>query len=256
MLWYLPTFYGDIRLARKTGEGKKKEELTVVTWENLTEAEKAALARLCVELEKKGWGTPDVLSKHRETRFSESSSYIDIAAPLGKVQTVLAKLLKPGRKLVNVVRFADGKMEEVASADVTEMPAKPEKKPKAGATVGRPDLGCPEPAIVKADIRATEVLLAFLSSEQQEDYLRHGSFISQGAGTAHRYMITSRKAGDRLARYRRQLYDLDENRPYCVHDDTVPAAEESLALHLLLQFPLHERYLRHLDAPDMGRLIT
>jgi hypothetical protein len=32
-----------------------------------------------------------------------------------------------------------------------------------------------------------------------------------------------------------------------VHDYAVPAAEEMLAIHLMLQLPQHEPYLRHLE---------
>jgi hypothetical protein len=90
------------------------------------------------------------------------------------------------------------------------------------------------------------VLSEFTTPEQQSSFVTRQSFVTCGAGTGHLYMVTSRHARDRLAMYRRQLYDLDEQVPYSVHDYQVPAAEEMLDLHLLLQVPLGERYLRHL----------
>jgi hypothetical protein len=88
--------------------------------------------------------------------------------------------------------------------------------------------------------------MAFLDDDQAEDFEDRNAFVSIGVETGHRYMVTSRHARDQLATWRRQLYDLDEGRPYCVHDYAVPAAEEMLALHLLLQIPGRESYLRHL----------
>ena len=69
-------------------------------------------------------------------------------------------------------------------------------------------------------------------------------------------MVTSRQATDALAHYQRTLYDLDEDRPLCVHDWSVPPAEEMLSLHVLLALPDWERFLRHEEhdvelAPDL-----
>jgi hypothetical protein len=114
--------------------------------------------------------------------------------------------------------------------------------------------------------------------------------VSIGHETGHRYLVTSRNARGRLAKTDgRSLYDLDEprwsarilrrldavgalvdvapdanihharvdvrscaGRAFCVHDWTVPASEEMLALHLFLTMPGREHYLR--DIPDTGDL--
>jgi hypothetical protein len=99
---------------------------------------------------------------------------------------------------------------------------------------------------VKAELKARKVLEVFLDDEQLADFHEHNRFMTVGvSGT--RYMVTSRHARDELAGYHRSLYDLDQERPLCVHDYSVPAAEEMLALHLLVQLPDHEGYLRHLE---------
>jgi len=46
------------------------------------------------------------------------------------------------------------------------------------------------------------------------------------------------------------VFDLDENRPLCVHDWDIPPAEEMLTMHLLLSLPQWEPYIRGLQAPD------
>jgi len=192
----------------------------------------------------------------------------ELDAPIAEVAKALARLMKPTRHTISVVKTLNGKIEEingwtvVAPNDIgpphrTPAPANPdalvEKTPKPGeepvaaATVAKPTQGCPAPDFVRAEIKARAVLDVFLTDEQREDFRKYNRFVSMGAYTGHRYMITSRHARDELAQFQRSLYDLDERRPYCVHDWVVPAAEEMLALHLMLQVPAHEPYLRHLD---------
>lgn len=239
---YVPSFYGDIRLERLS-EGCK------VVVEKLSEREKQAVEQLLVVGVKKDWIRP-VLTPQQNYTFN---------APLHKVQKVLMRLLKPGRETVTVVKFTNGTMEEIIEAPYepgklqehpyrenalvkTEKPA-----PVAAATVATPTRGCPEPDFVKAEIKARGVLEVFLDAQQLADFRRHNRFITYGVVTGHRYMVTSRFARDSLAEYHRSLYDLDEHMALCVHDYTVPAAEEMLALHLLLQLPRFESYLRHLE---------
>jgi hypothetical protein len=47
-----------------------------------------------------------------------------------------------------------------------------------------------------------------------------------------------------LALRRTVLYDVDDSRSVCTHDWDIPAAEEMLALHIYLQIPGGERFLR------------
>lgn len=190
-------------------------------------------------------------------------------AAIGKVSQALAKALKPGRKIVSAVRFTDGKIEEVTEATFdTSVPDPKEIKvtkaardpvnlqpalATAGASVAAPVRGCPAPDFVNAELKAAEVLSHFLDSDQFNDFQRYNRFISVGCETGHRYMITSRHARSELGVYHRSLYDLDENVPLCVHDWVVPAPEEMLSLHLLLQLPGWESYLRK-DEHDMELL--
>lgn len=117
-------------------------------------------------------------------------------------------------------------------------------KPAVAATVARPTRGCPAPDFELAEQRATDVMCAFLDPEQLADFKSEQAFLSVGADTGHRYIITSRHARSVLAHTTRSLFDLDEQMPYCVHDWEVPAAEEMLALHAFLSVPGLESYLR------------
>jgi hypothetical protein len=227
MLWFLPSFHGDIRLKRL---GDMSTELS---WLKLTAKEIKALTELSEYAAKKGW-TADKIPLDGENKG------IELRVPLVTLQKYIARRLKPERSLIDVVSFADGSVTEVVREEI------PKEATKA-TTVAKPTQGCPAPNFPAAELRAREVLFAFLTPEQQDDFNERNAFISTGAATGHRYVITSRHAKDELAVRRRQLYDLDDGHPFCVHDYAVPAAEEMLALHLMLQLPQHEPYLRHLE---------
>jgi len=239
MEWYLPSFYGDIKL---TDSSTDKDLKTSLSWEHLSPSEKKALGDLHDTAVKKRW----VLQT--EPEFSADAGELVLSAKLGDVEKVLAKALRPGRKFVSAVKFANGKLEEVFSADLKDV--KPEDKKKAtGVTVTKPTRGCPLPRLGQADLKARKVLFEFLTDDQMDDFEDHQQFVSTGAATGHKYMVTSRNAPSKLSKYEgRQLYDLVERRSFCIHHDGfVPAAEEMLTLHLMLQFPRHEAYLRQSD---------
>ncbi len=237
MEWYLPSFYGDIKLTDKT---KDKVAGTLLSWEHVTPSEKKALAELHKKATSKGW------ADLKETEFDSSSGELLLKAKLSDVEKTISKALRPGRKLVSAVKFANGKLEEVVSADLKEQ----DQKGATGVTVAKPNLGCPLPRLGQADLKARKVLFEFLNDEQMEDFEDHQQFVSTGSASGHKYMVTSRNAPKKLELYGgRQLYDLVEGRAFCVHHDGfVPAAEEMLTLHLMLQFPHHEAYLRQSDA--------
>lgn len=240
---YIPSFYGDVRLE------KINESSCKVITERVTEREKQALDKLLEVASKKGW-----LMSPAGSLYGTNTLKAELQAPIDKVARQLARLLKPNRKVITAVRFADGHMEEVVETDdgddrprtAFERVADEVKheKPAVAATVAAPIRGCPAPHFGPAELRAQGVLAAFLNAEQLEDFRLYNRFVAIGAGTGTRYMITSRQSKDQLARWQRTLYDLDDDRPLCVHDWSVPAAEEMLSLHLLLAIPHWEAYLR------------
>jgi len=243
MKWLIPTFYGDIRL-----EAKEKNHCVLHAWK-LTATEKAAMEALFQKSRDKGWvpsstTLQDFLTSERMT----------FEADIRKIERVLSKALKPGRKTIAAVKFSDGKLEEVFEAEVLAPGKTPEPEKKiapyresvVGTTVATPTRGCPLPEFAKAEIKARDVLMEFLDEQQASDFYKHNRFVSIGAQTGHRYLITSRHAGSRYDQQHRTLFDLDDETPFCVHDWTVPAAEEMLALHVCLQTG-HEGYLRYLE---------
>jgi hypothetical protein len=266
--WYLPTLYGDIQL--KTKEPK----ITQVIFEKLSPQEIVAMRTLLERAEKKEWASTSTLRSLTLGSSHPDPQTVDLGASISDVQKVLAKPLKPGRKLVSAVRFTNGKIEEITEQTIglIEAPAPAEvieettgthrrptrdkiekaAKPASAATVAAPAIGCPSPDFERAEIRATRVLEAFLTADQLEDFRTTQSFIALGHETNHRYMIVSRHAPNRqrVSPSHRSLIDLDDNHSLCVHDWLVPAAEEMLALLLCVSVPGAERYVRYL--PDDG----
>lgn len=289
MVWLIPSFFGDIRLVRT---GPKTCKMLV---EQATPEEARALSTFAPIALKKKWVDPEALQEFAGT-FVTGKTFgplTELAAPIEEVQRLIAKALKPGKKLVSAVKFSNGKLEETheaifptrvpsgssaapspqtvpatstgadsapptstpvgstesSKAENTAGSALEAKKPKPekGTTVAAPTRGCPPPNFSPARLRAREVLTAFLTPEQREDFERHNRFITVGATTGHRYMITSRHATDTLRDVQRTLFDLDEQIPLCVHDWDVPPEEEMHALNILIQLPGWERYCRHLN---------
>lgn len=260
LIWYLPTFHGDIKLER---EGPKK---TLLRAYELTPMERLAMEKLRSSAVKKtlarrtSWANEkDFIPLTSATYNSIDGVTIHLNAEIEKVQTVLAKALKPSRKLLTAVRFTDGRIEELHSIrdpEVTRqkqpyrdppvsVPVPP--VPAVAVTVAVPVVGCPMPEFQEADVRASRVLEAFLDPDQIDDYRRHGAFITRGADTGNRYMVANRERPNILVKCGgRQLYDMEMGVPLCVHDWEVPPAEEMLALHLLLCTPGNELKLRGL----------
>jgi len=259
LTWYLPSLHGDIRLESL---GKEKTKLTLF---GLSPQEKVAMTALIREAEKDrvlhGPWLPAM--SHLLDLDSIKEQSVDLRAKISQVQKVLTKHLKPKREQVSVVRFASGKMVEMTEQVIEQIEALPESSPSpkpdpkpalVAATVAEPFRGCPAPDFDPAEVRAQAVMRAFLTPEQIEDFETDGAFVSVGADTGHRYVVTSRLARTQLQKYTRSLYDLDERVPYCVHDWEVPPAEEALALHLLLSVPGREMFLRGIRHVDDVRL--
>jgi hypothetical protein len=226
----------------------------------VTSSERTALAKLREKALASSWGSTPWASPEQFIPL-DSPTYIEatggvevvLAAKLSTVRNFLARQLKPTRKLVNAVVFKDDTMAEATFSEpgegpepeVPPPPRAPSPTPRAGVTVANPTQGCPPPDFDHAEIRAAIVLEHFLTPGQIEDFREYNRFVSVGADTGHRYMLTSRLRRDQLRSHGgRSLFDLDEHRAYCVHDWTIPAAEELLSLHVLLSLPGRESYLR------------
>lgn len=263
LVMLIPTFHGDIKLEKK---GKEK---TLLRAFQLSASEEKAMESLrtravSTRLRRKWASAADFLPLTNSAYRGPNGVQVTLAAPIEEVTKFLAKALKPERKLLQAVKFSDGRVEEIHSNIVTKeeepskaiekpketKPAK-EEKPAVATTVARPVNGCPMPDFPEADIRASRVLETFLTTEQIADYRTSGCFVTIGADSGHRYLVGSRERPSLLQRKLggRQLFDLEEKRAICVHDWSVPPPEEMLALHLCLTLPGHETEL--LSLPEI-----
>jgi hypothetical protein len=256
LLWLIPSFHGDISLEM---EGKDKTLLRVY---QLTAAEEKAMELLRSRavspkrLQGKPWAkSADFLALTNSAYRTNEGVTVHLKAPIADVKKILAKALKPERTLLTAVKFSNGHIEEVHAVKTQEgvkevIPEKPKEEPQpvVATTVARPVNGCPMPNFPEADVRASRVLETFLNPDQIADYRKTGSFITVGADTAHRYLICNRERPNFMNKYLggRQLYDMEDKRPICVHDWAVPPPEEMLALHLCLSMPGREVELLHL----------
>ena len=262
LVWFLPSYHGDIRLEQ---EGP---ELTMLRAFELTPTERKAMEQLrdravSPKLRQPWAADKDFLPLTNAAYATADGVTIHLKAPVEKVQDVLFKAMKAKRKAVMAVRFSDGSMEEIvrvqtpegkeaklpgpkpakeAEPEKTKAKEKEEAKPVVAATVARPVNGCPMPAFEEATIRANRVLEAFLTDEQRDDYRKSGAFIVHGRDSGHRYMICNRERPNFYNRHMggRQLWDMEEKRPICVHDWTVPAPEEMLGIFFMLTLPGRE----------------
>jgi hypothetical protein len=267
--WFLPSMYGDIKLERSAASS------TRLTLTGLSPTEKDAVKALFQRATKPGsiraaWASTSRIEGIDLDSLKEQ--VVELDAPISKVQEFLQKQLKPHRKQISAVRFTNGHVEQLSEAtlQVIDAPArsisaadelaqpqkKPEKHPTAAVTVAQPVLGCPAPDFNDVEIRATRVLKAFLTPEQVEDFERRQQFVTIGADTGHRYLLTSRHSKHALSQHQsyRSLYDMDERTPFCVHDWEVPAAEELLGLHVHVSLPGLEQYVRNI--PDRDGILT
>jgi hypothetical protein len=230
---FLPSMYGDVKL---TAQGR----LTEVEWESLSPSEREAMT---------------ALGKKYGVDTTPDAGKVIVDKPIDKVESLLAKAMKRGRKLLTAVVFQNGRIEELhrasdgdGEAAISKVVDTVKDAAKAAVTVAEPTQGCPVPEFERADVRATRVLRAFLTPRQLEDFDRTQSFLVVGGDTGRRYVLTSRQAPrDRLARVGgRSVFDLDRGEAICVHDWVVPAAEELLELKLFLELPDRERYVNTL----------
>ena len=163
--WFLPSLYGDILL---TAQGSQTE----VEWVNLSPSERLAMTDL---------------GKKFDVDTGAGLGKIVVPKPVQKVEALLAKSMKRGRKLLSAVVFKNGRIEEIhrtEGGEVAALATVEKSEPKAAVTVAQPALSCPVPEFERANVRATRVLREFLSPQQLEDFERTQSFLVTGADSA------------------------------------------------------------------------
>jgi len=257
--WFIPSWYGDIRL-RVIDDAHTRIEVT-----KLSKAELGALHALKKRslqggILRRRWATKKAWDSMPTEAFAmgrTTTHHVILKAPITTIERFLTRHLRGATSTVSVMITDQGNLYEIKGedfqADTNVLPFRreaeggdPEEKPKAATTVRKPAVGCPAPNFEETRIRANEVLKAFLSPEQIEDYERYQKFVTIGGASGRRYLLTSRHALSRTSSRMRSVRDVDLNKDLCVHDWGIPAPEELLTMHTMLSLPQYEGYIHGL----------
>jgi hypothetical protein len=300
MLWYFPSWNGDVRIAAHPDNPRH----TLLTIIEPTAAELEHLEAANSVFRAKGWTRRQKLWLTSE---DPNRQEVTIEATLLEVGTYLVGKLKPGVATLTAVTTGDGNttamgtaesgylkwISEAMKASGDDAPEdimfrdqegyaelqekkkeakraeeerkreraeekkrqeeekrkaaeeaekkKDEKEDKKAATVKRPTTCCPDQ--IPGEIGpATEVLLAFCTPEQREQWQRERRLVARGGITGHRYLLAHRHT--KTAQKNTKIcYDLDDDGILHFHDWRVPPEEEILAAKLILEH--REPWLRN-----------
>lgn len=156
-----------------------------------------------------------------------------------------AKLQESKAEAKRIIEEADAEEEEEERErkEAEEKTAKEKEKEekKKAVTVKRPTTCCPNQ--IPGEVGpATEVLLAFCTPEQQEQWEAERRLVARGGVTGHRYLLAHRHTPT-AQRSTKICWDLDGDCLLHFHDWTVPPEEEVLAAKLILEH--REPWLRN-----------
>lgn len=215
---YFPSFYGDIKL-----ETQEKNDNCIMVTTDLSPAEEAIVKKLLEKFIINGSGV------------LENKSF-DLEVPLATAHKYLKGIMKkkgPQITAVSVIGTSDTNLQlkEVSTIDEAI-----ETGSEEAVTTSVPKRGCPMPVFnpsVERHIRATAVLLRFLTDRQKSDFEREHAFVTFGGSSRDRYLVSHRHS--RMASNKGIVFNLDQNRSVCVEQSILPPAEELLAILATLQ---------------------
>jgi hypothetical protein len=234
--WYIPSWCGDFRLEAK-GDDKCLLKVT-----DPIPAEIEQLGAFLVKARKKGW-VPNIAGI-----ADKGKSKLEIATTVDVAGKVLLGRKSPRKGILTVIKAergglvavkGDGEELEIAAAapDATE-----------AATTRRPTLCCPH-ATTGPDIRASQVLRAFCTTEQWRSWLNLGYLYCNGNLSGRRYLVAHRHHP--LAIQNKYIV-WDCTGDHVVHcwDWSVPPPEEVLAVKLALEHA--EEWIRNASGVFAG----
>lgn len=275
MRWFFPSWNGDVRIEAD----EQRPDLTRMTVIRPTANERRILTALGKLIEARGWKSEKESASFGFWKDDGPSGQTwEIEVPFLVLGPWMTRFLKPGVATLTAVRIGedvavhDGTRDDLGDwvrsvlatpvelADALEKQVGKKKSKKTGTntgtntssssaatTVGRPTPCCPD-AIQGALEPATEVLLAFLTEEQKEQWLRERRILAVGSHTGHRYLLCHRH-GETARRLTKVAYDLEDHDVLHFHDWRVPPEEEVLAAKLILEH--REPWLRN-EATCLG----
>jgi len=224
MRWSFVSWCGDFRLE---ADGASKSTLTI---EDPTPAEVERLGAFLKKARSKGW-----IDQH--VGFAPSGKIvIPIDAPLSKAGRILLGS-KPKGILTAVVSKRGRVSAEIEGAAEKAVKLVDSPDAEAAASVRRPTLCCPYPQ-PGPDVRATEVLAAFLTPTQRADWARDRVLHCYGNLSGRLYQIAHRHHPLAIAR-KKIVWDVEGSHVMHAYDWSVPPAEEVLVMKLVLEHAEH-----------------
>jgi hypothetical protein len=233
MWWAFPSWNGDFRLVEDPND-KNVCQLLIM---QPTPAELQLLRTFLTTARKKRWTSETI-----KTDESILTRTISLAAPLTQVGPALVKVVKPKDRTLTAVSFKDGRLEVAETGALETLVAKVSNETaKAAVSVARPTPCCPqcEPGSIGP---AREVLQAFLTPQEHEDWAKHRAIMITGGLSGHRYLLAHRHSRTAV-RNGKICYDLDDHCILHFHASDVPPEEEVLAAKLILEH--REPWLRN-----------
>lgn len=244
--WFFPVWSGDFRL-----ESTDDPNLCLLTVEDPTAKDRKIIEPLLVQARHEGWIPVEAGIQ------AKGKTEIEIRVPMAKIGPMVAAQIHGDVSTWTALRYTDGKVEvhdgpQILSCgddgvDADNVPSEKQLpavvepaviEPVAAATVARPKRGCPAPT--PAVRRASEVLRAFSTRSQWDQFVREGRMRVIGSHTGKSYLLYHRDqaANQGLSH---SLVERGTNRAICCWDDRVPPEEEVLGIKIAVEH--HERWL-------------
>lgn len=232
--WYIPSWCGDFRLEAASDDVCK----LLVT--DPTPAEIMQLGKFLTTARKKGWCSPVCGVSEK------GESVLTLKVPVEKAGLELlsrgeTKGLKKRKAILTAVVSTSGEVVAIAGGEALAESMDKLKDKKEAVTTKRPTPCCPTP-IDGPDRRASEVLQAFSTTRQWQDWMEHGFLVCYGNLTGHPYRVCHRHTD--LAKQQNKItWDLHDDHVMHCYDWSVPPAEEVLGVKLCLEHA--ENWLRN-----------
>lgn len=262
---YVPSRSGDVRF-EATADGR-----TRITVRNPTSEETSLLGRYLALAVTRGWCTPE-RANLRKDYAADAEIDVPLDVPLDEASRLFLGSRAPAKGVILGVRYADGTIQATldgpaegedllgpippaAAVDpvtapdptkkgidpVSAAPAPEPKAPVAAVTTPRPTLCCPNPRQGPID-RASEVLHAFVTPDQWDEWTRDGMIHCKGNLTGDTYRVVHRKHPLAERQGKITWCETTDHVVHC-HQTHLPPPEEVLAVLLTLQFG--EDYVRN-----------
>jgi len=247
--WYFPSWSGDYRLE---AEG----EACTLTVVDPTPSELEQLDEFLGKARERGWIRPScgIADKGetclRLTATVDDAGHVLLGDRYGKARLTAVRseagkvsILSAVEQQPNTTATPPAPEEAAAAADTKEPNDKSKKKGKGedAVTVRRPTLCCPTP-VPGPDVRASEVLRAFCTPQQWQDWMQKGFLHCRGGLTGRLYRVVHRH-NPLAQRQGKIVYDIEGGHVLHAYDWSVPPAEEALTMKLVLEH--RENWIRN-----------